>query len=231
MSGGPSPVLPAGPLLELVHARSHQHTQDLFAIEGRRSEPAAERPAVSCGIVRLIVEDDLAKSAREKDPRSNRGDVTHIQKSLGVRQPFRTSHGVVVEKGNYVSTRRGHAGINAAGKALVLCQADNLDPRAASIGCDGPVHRAVVDQDDLVRLIDNRVEAPCQPTGRLERNNDYRGPQVVAFNVERSITRSMKPYSRASWAVNQRSRSESASIRSMGWPVCRAIRSAIMRFR
>ena len=45
------------------------------------------------------------------------------------------------------------------------------------------------------------------------------------------ITSSMKPYSRASSAVNQRSRSESASIRSTGWPVWNAIRSASMRFR
>ena len=34
--------------------------------------------------------------------------------------------------------------------------------------------------------------------------------------ADRSMTWSMKPYSRASWAVNQRSRSESVSIRSTG---------------
>jgi hypothetical protein len=38
-------------------------------------------------------------------------------------------------------------------------------------------------------------------------------------SAARSITWSMKPYSFASWAVNQRSRSESASILSTGWPV------------
>ena len=45
------------------------------------------------------------------------------------------------------------------------------------------------------------------------------------------ITSSMKPYSLASSAVNQRSRSESASIRSTGWPVWNEMRSAIIRFR
>ena len=54
---------------------------------------------------------------------------------------------------------------------------------------------------------------------------------AVAVAVERSMTLSMKPYSQASSAVNQRSRSESASIRSSGCPVWKAIRSAIMRFR
>ena len=45
------------------------------------------------------------------------------------------------------------------------------------------------------------------------------------------MTLSMKPYSQASSAVNQRSRSESVSMRSRGWPVWKAMRSAIIRFR
>ena len=49
--------------------------------------------------------------------------------------------------------------------------------------------------------------------------------------VDRSMTWSMNPYSWASSAVNHRSRSESASIRSIGWPVWKAIRSAIIRLR
>ena len=62
-------------------------------------------------------------------------------------------------------------------------------------------------------------------------DDDDRDCQEVTFSVERSITLSMKPYSRASSAVNHRSRSESASIRSTGCPVWKAIRSAIIRFR
>ena len=50
-------------------------------------------------------------------------------------------------------------------------------------------------------------------------------------SAARSMTWSMKPYSWRPSAVNQRSRSESASIRSTGWPVWKAIRSAIIRFR
>ena len=49
--------------------------------------------------------------------------------------------------------------------------------------------------------------------------------------VDRSMTLSMKPYSQASSAVNQRSRSESVSIRSSGCPVWKAMRSAIIRLR
>ena len=45
------------------------------------------------------------------------------------------------------------------------------------------------------------------------------------------MTSSMNPYSRASSAVNQRSRSESASMRSTVWPVWKAILSAIIRLR
>ena len=45
-----------------------------------------------------------------------------------------------------------------------------------------------------------------------------------------SMTASMKPYSRASSAVNQRSRSESASMRSTLWPVWKAMRSASIDF-
>ena len=48
---------------------------------------------------------------------------------------------------------------------------------------------------------------------------------------DRSMTWSMKPYSQASSAVNQRSRSESVSMRSSGCPVWKAMRSAIMRLR
>jgi len=41
--------------------------------------------------------------------------------------------------------------------------------------------------------------------------------------VARVMMWSTNPYSRASGAVNQRSRSESASMRSIGWPVNSAL--------
>ena len=67
--------------------------------------------------------------------------------------------------------------------------------------------------------------------GRRGRRFERHVQLPPTWAVDRSMTWSMNPYSRASSAVNQRSRSESASIRSIGWPVWKAIRSAIMRFR
>ena len=66
---------------------------------------------------------------------------------------------------------------------------------------------------------------------RGRRNLDCHVRSLPAWTVDRSMTWSMNPYSLASSAVNHRSRSESASIRSTGWPVWKAIRSAIIRFR
>ena len=79
----------------------------------------------------------------------------------------------------------------------------------------------------LGRAVVEQAAEPCAgavgPTDELQ--------VAIEVAVERSITRSMKPYSRASSAVNQRSRSESASMRSTGWPVWWAMRSAIIRLR
>ena len=80
------------------------------------------------------------------------------------------------------------------GEAFVLVQADHADVRVCARSADADrVLRAVVDEDDLVDLITDRLEAPRQPFGRTERDDDGRGAQVVAFSVERSMTRSMKP--------------------------------------
>jgi hypothetical protein len=62
----------------------------------------------------------------------------------------------------------------------------------------GSVLRAIVYENDLVGLLAYRVEASLEPLRRLERDDDGRGDQVVTFKVERSMTRSMKPYSNAS---------------------------------
>ena len=79
--------------------------------------------------------------------------------------------------------------------------------------------------------MEDRLETTLEAFGRSTRDDDDRRAQERAFKTERSITLSMNPYCRASSAVNQRSRSESASIRSSGCPVWKEMRSAIMRLR
>ncbi len=67
--------------------------------------------------------------------------------------------------------------------------------------------------------------------GRRRRHVERHPQEPPVGAADRSMTWSMNPYSRPSSAVNQRSRSESASIRSIGWPVWNAMRSAIIRLR
>ncbi len=69
-------------------------------------------------------------------------------------------------------------------------------------------------------LVDTQAHLPVAPASAV-------GTLMASF----WMTSSMNPYSRASSAVNQRSRSESASIRSTGCPVWKAIRSAIILLR
>jgi len=76
---------------------------------------------------------------------------------------------------------------------MVLRQTEHPDSLHAADCGHSSVFRAVVDEDDLVSLVSYRFEAPFQPPGRLDGDDDDRGAQVVAFKVERSMTRSMKP--------------------------------------
>ena len=96
--------------------------------------------------------------------------------------------------------------------------------QAGRPGC----HRRSVRHPLLGGLLDSLV---CvRRGGRNVQSHVYAFP-AAAVAAERSMTLSMKPYSQASSAVNQRSRSESVSIRSSGCPVWKAMRSAIIRLR
>ena len=141
----------------------------------------------------LVVEHHLREAARQEDPRCYGGDVAGRQKALGAVQPGGTGHRVVVQQGDNVPASRGHAGVHARGEAFVLVQADHADVVSAPDLGRHRALRAIVDEYDLVDLITDRLEAPRQPFGRTKRDDDGRGAQVVAFSVERSMTRSMKP--------------------------------------
>ena len=154
-----------------MDAWTHQGGQDVFAVEGGRGHLAPEGTAVAGGEMHVVFENDLPERPSEEDLRADRGDLSVLQHPLRGLEPPRGGDGVVVQEGDDVSSRRGDAGVHPARETLVLGQAEHAHP-VPPVGGGRPGIGAVVDQDDLVSLSDNRVEAPCQPFGRLEGDDD-----------------------------------------------------------
>jgi hypothetical protein len=225
-AGRPPPAFSARAGFENGYSRPDQPRQHVEASERRRHEPQPDRSPGA-----HTVEVDLEVPPGKDEAGRDGAHARVLEQGEGGLQPPLARHRMLAEEGEDVATGLRGGAIGCDGESGARRETQEPDACSASDVGGGAPRRSVVDDDDFVCLPEDRVDAAGEDVARLVRDDGDRDAQEAAFSDERSMTLSMKPYSRASSAVNQRSRSESAWMRSMDWPVWKAIRSAIMCFK